>query len=385
MDLQHLNFPVRDHYYFFNHCGISPLYDACKERMMELMEAQTKSGSIMFMDHYMQELDRFKKNLSQIINTTPDRVAAIRNTTEGISFIANGFNFEPGDEIILFDHEYPANYYPWVRLEEKGVVVRRLGNLNDFEGVPDLMPGRWSFEELENLTSGKTRFISLSHVQFVSGYAADLERLGEFCRKKGIYLIVDVAQSFGALPIDVKKYNISALAGSGWKWTMGPVGVSVFYISEELDRQINSTVVGAETMVQGPDFLNHEWNPHSSAKRFEYSTSSVYLIAGINKCFEDIQLGLGIDNIYKQILMIQDLFLEKLDNFRFVPILHESINRSGILPLYHPEPETVVKYLEAKNIICTTRGGYVRIAPHFYTRNEDIDVLTEALNSYNHE
>src|SRR5690606_41035523 len=120
------------------------------------------------------------------------------------------------------------------------------------------------------MVNDRTRMIVISHVQFVSGYAADLEKLGVFCNERGIELVVDGAQSLGSLPIDVEKYHISALCGSGWKWLRGPMGIAPFYTSPEMREKLALTVVGAETMVQGTNFLNHDWNPHPSASRFEY-------------------------------------------------------------------------------------------------------------------
>ncbi|GAA5219656.1 aminotransferase class V-fold PLP-dependent enzyme [Membranihabitans marinus] len=346
------------------------------------METHSQFGDRLFIDHYTQELDLFKELFSNFIGAPSDTVAAVRNTTEAMSIIANGFPFEPGDEIITYEHEYPANFYPWKRLEQDGVVVKQVKNVQNFSSIPDTMPGSWSWDEVESLVGKKTKFICLSHVQFVSGYRADLMKLGEFCKERNIFLVVDAAQSLGALPLDVEKYNISAMAGSGWKWMMGPVGSAFFYISKKLMQYVEPSVVGAESMRQSFDYLDHSWSLQPTAKKFEYSTSSIYSIAGLNVILKDIYSKLDMNDVAKHNEELQKIFLDQLNHRDFKPLIWPNRDFSSILSIYHPKPEAVVEELRQKNIMITTRGGYIRIAPHLYNTVEDMEALAEAINQY---
>ncbi len=368
---------------YLAHCGLSPLYTGARKIMNELIDLHATKGDVLFRDHYIQELDKAKSLFGQYLNTGPENMAVVKNTTEALSMVANGYPWEEGDEVVLYTHEYPANYYPWINLRHRGVRIQVLDNENDFHGIPDELPGFWSWEELERKVTDRTRMIVMSHVQFVSGYAADLEKLGGFCQERGIYFIVDGAQSLGALPIDVEKYQISALSGSGWKWMCGPMGIAPFYTSPKLREKLAMTVIGAETMEQGTDFLNHTWNPHESARRYEYATSPVYLVAGLNRVLEEVFLGdLEPVTLAAKLFHLQDHFLDRLDHPDFTPLTWPRIHRSGILSVHHPNSEAVEAYLRERNIVTSARGGYLRVAAHYYNTNEEMAYLAEVLNEF---
>lgn len=368
---------------FLSHCGLSPLYPGSRNVMNELINVHTRYGDRLFKDHYIQELDLSKKLFAQYLHTEPENMALVRNTTEAMSMIANGYPWESGDEIVLYVHEYPANYYPWINLiKTRGVQVKVLGNHVVHGGVPSHLPGRWIWEDLESQVSSRTRMIVMSHVQFVTGFAADLARLGQFCQDRDIELVVDGAQSLGALPIDVESYRISGLSGSGWKWLRGPMGVSPFFTSPAFREKIALTVVGAETMVQGTDFLNHDWDPHRSARRYEYATTPIYQVAGLNRAVQEIFLVWEAWDLFHHLLHLQDHFLHHLHRREFIPLLWPKEHRSGILSLYHPRAEEVVDYLDKKGIVVSARGGFMRVAPHYYNTESEMEYLAQCLNNF---
>lgn len=367
---------------YLAHCGLSPLYPGSGKAMHQLIDVHMTQGDALFRDYYIQEMTKAKSLFAQYLNTEPDNMALVRNTTEALSMVANGYPWITGDEVILYTHEYPANYYPWINQQNKGVRVRVLKNHMPFDQIPADLPGKWSMDQLESEVSDRTKMIVMSHVQFVSGYAADLEKLGEFCRGRGIDLVVDGAQSLGALPIDVTKYHISALSGSGWKWLRGPMGIAPFYTSEAMREKLNLTVVGAETMEQGTDFLNHEWNPHNTARRYEYATTSAYLMAGLNRVMEEVFLKRDGRKLAQRLFQLQDHFLDRLDHPGFIPLKWPEQHRSGILSLYHPQASEVENYLREHYLVTSARGSYLRVAPHYYNTEEEMTYLADRLNDY---
>lgn len=373
-------FPVKKDMTFLAHCSISPFFSRAAERSVELIREQQYNAVTTFKDYYPQELEQLKIQSAALLRTQPDNMAAVKNTSEALSMVANGYPFESGDEVISYIHEYPANHYPWRLQERRGVKLKFLSNLPADEGVDPSLPGSWSMEELKQLITSKTRVIALSHVQFTSGFAADLRKLGALCKEHNIDLIIDAAQSFGSMPLYPEEYHIAALASAGWKWLMGPFGTGIFYISEAFREKIGLTQIGAETMQQGMDFLDHTWNPHTTAKRFEYSSSPITLLAGLRTCMEETHNRYGADAIFKEIIRLQDHFLEKLDNPAIRPVLFPAENRSGILSLYCEEMEPIVEALNEAKIVCSARGGYLRVAPHYYNTEEEMERLAGVLN-----
>lgn len=375
-------FPIRKDQIFLSHCGISPLYSAAAEQAIDLVQEQQLRGGGGLIEVYEPCMEDLREQAAKLLHTTADNMAFVRNTSEAMSMLANGYPFEPGDEVITFQQEYPANYYPWVLQERRGVKVRFLSNIPARTDIPESVIGKWSEEELLELISPKTRLIALSHVQFTSGYAADLQRLGEICRTHNIDLVIDAAQSMGCMPVFPESCNIAAIASAGWKWMLGPVGTGLFYTRPDFRDKIAITQIGVETMLQTYDFLDLSWQPTPTARRFEFSTVSIPLAAALAKSLKEVHVHHGPEAIFREIIRLQDVFLAELSNPLFKPLLFDGVHRSGILSLYCEEEEPVLEMLKKNKVTCSGRGNLLRVAPHFYNTEEDVLQLAALLNAW---
>jgi cysteine desulfurase / selenocysteine lyase len=365
---------------FLGHCSISPLYGPAAELAVELIREQQHHAGLHFVSTYLEQLEQLKIHTAALLRTQPEHIAVVKNTSEAISMIANGYPFEPGDEVISYVHEYPANHYPWRLQERRGVKLKLLSNVPARADINPELPGGWSMTELEALITPRTRIIALSHVQFTSGYAADLRALGQLCRERGIDLVIDAAQSLGSMPIFPEEMNIAALASAGWKWLLGPFGTGVFYTSAPFRDRLAPMQVGAEAMQQGFDYLDHTWNPHTTAKRFEYSSSPISLVAALAKAIGEVHARYGAEAIFQEILRLQDVFLGALHNPALHPLVFEGPHRSGILSIVGPDLKALNQSLLDANIACALRSGFLRVAPHFYNTDEEMLRLAEALS-----
>jgi selenocysteine lyase/cysteine desulfurase len=368
---------------FFSHCAISPLTPAGLQASKYYLEDQAAHGMTNFMGYYLESQEAFKKTFGRLLKTSTDNLAYVKNTSEALSMIANGYRFNPGDEVVSFIHEYPANHYPWRILERKGVRLKLIPNRPFNHPNTQDKVGYFTVDDVEKLITSKTRMVALSHVQFTSGFAIDLAEIGKLCRSYGIDLIIDAAQSMGCLPLYPEEFGISAIAAAGWKWLMGPFGSGVFYTSPSLREKLDPVLIGAETMEQGFEYLNHEWTPHQTAKRFEYSSSSVALSAGLRASVESVHLSQpSMESIRDQVIDLQNHFLKYLNHSHLVPLIHEASHRSGILSLAVADPKDLVQYLAKNEIICTPRNGFVRIAPFVHQTNQQMEHLAEIINQY---
>lgn len=374
-------FPVRNTSIYLAHCGISPLYHKAAQKAAGLLEEQSLHGGAHFMDFYDPTLLHFKEQLGKLLHTGPENLAAVRNTSEAISMIANGYPFVPGDEVITFEHEYPANFYPWIAQERRGVKVKRLPNHPARNDIDPQLVGTILFEDIEKMITPRTRVIALSHVQFTSGFAVDLPRIGALCKANGIDLVVDAAQSLGSMPLYPEAWNIAALASAGWKWLLGPMGIGAFYTAPAFREKLAPVLIGAETMTQGFDYLDHGWKPHHSAKRFEYSTSTITHVAALGVCLEEVHNRYGVTAIFEEILRLQNIFLAHFDHPEIRPLLFEPPHRSGILSLAAPHAGKRSHLLADQGVNITARGGFLRVAPHFYNTEEDMEKAAKILSS----
>jgi len=375
-------FPGRDRQVFLMACTASLLPAVALERVVAGARDQAESGGLVF-GSYNETLDRFHRTAAQLLGTGDANVSYQRNTTEGLSLIAGGYPFRPGDEVISYVHEYPANHYPWRNLARRGVRLVELPNVA-YSGDADAdgRPYAFSLDDLEQRITRRTRVVALSSAQFASGFAVSVDSLAQICRDHGIDLVLDAAQSLGVVPLRPDEHGIAAVAASGWKWLLGPIGSGLMYTSPELRGKLEHVAIGAETMVQGFDYLNHAWAPHASAKRYEYATASPALVAGLEASIAGIHLRYGVEAIQAEILRLQDLLINALDPALYIAPQPAAVNRSGILGIVprRGTPEDLVQCLLGRGFVTSSRGGYVRVAAHFFITDEEIARLARAMN-----
>lgn len=425
-------FPIGNRFIYLNHCGISPLYSGAASASSAFLHSHSLQGAAALED-YHSILDRLRRSVARFIGTSAENISLMRNTAEALSMIAAAYPFEKGDQIISYIHEYPSNYYPWELQRKRGVELVLLSDQPLQPLQPGLARGRssklsgklsgrqlglgrqsrkrghssaqcfgsWSFEELEASITARTRMIALSHVQFTSGFAADLKRLGALARRENILLVVDAAQSLGSLPIRSDEWGIDAIATSGWKWLLGPLGSGLLYTSPRLRKELGYTMAGADLMRQGQNYLDHSWQPYQDGRRFEYSTAAISQAAALQACFDEIFNHYGIDAIYAEIQRLQRLLLARLDHRRFHLRGYENgyggdenlqeqggyggpapENCSAILSFtMDEEPGQFAERAIDKGVYISSRGGYLRIAPHFYNTDQEIEKAVDLLNS----
>jgi len=372
-DKSNVNFPSKNESIFLAHCSISPVYSGAEKSMISFVEKMSRSG-IAALPEFFPLMNEFRQNVGKLLKTSSANISYVHNTAEALCMIANGYPFSPGDQIISYIHEYPSNHYPWVLQKKRDVELVLLSDAVTSEEYQDIQkPRGWSMEELASKVTDQTRVVAISHVQFTSGYAADLEELGAFCQERNIDLIVDCAQSLGCLPVYPEKYKISAVAASCWKWLLGPMGSGLLFTSEEFRDKIGQTMAGPGTMMQGLNYLDHSWSPHRDGRKFEYSTLPWDHVAAMNTVVKEVFLKYPMEEIRDEVFRLQDLLLAELDREKLKILIFGAKNRSGIIAA---EPirdcREIVNELGKKGVVISAPVGYLRFAPHFYNDDKQI-------------
>ena len=372
-------FPIRKNYVYLAHSAIGPMYGPAARAACDFVETHSEEG-VLLRDRYGRALTTFRDRVATFFKVDVGDIAYVSNTAEGIGLIANGYPFEPGDQVISYVHEFPSNHYPWALQSERGVELILLSDVDPIGNLPIGAPRGWSMEELEAKTTERTRVVALSHVQFASGYAADLKQLGHFCLERGIDLVIDAAQSFGVLPIHPKEYGISAVVSSAWKWLLASRGAGLLYLAPEFRRKLRITMAGDAAMNHHLDYLNHSLDPREDTRRFEYSTLPWEHLASIETVLEEVFLRYGIEAIATEVFRLQDQLLNALDTDRIRPLAFAPAHRSGILSVrVGTNAARLVDQLQAERIVVTTQAGYLRLAPHFYQTDEEIERVATVL------
>ena len=302
-------FPVKTTRAFLDHAKVSPL----PRRVRDVVNAFTHDASENGTKNYkkwMEEVERVRGNFARLINGDVSEVAFVKNTSEGISIVANGLDWNSGDNVVIPDIEFPANVYPWWNLKRFGVETRMVKS-ND---------GRVMFDDLIEQTDKRTRIVSVSSVECNSGFRNDLNRIGAFCRENNILFCVDAIQSLGVLEMNVKRDNIDFLSADGHKWMLSVEGLGGFYISKNVLGKIYPVTVGWDSVVNAWDFMNYDFTFRPDAKRFEegsFNTMSIYALGAALDLLQEE----GIDSIQSSVLLQGDYLMEGLQK-RGIKILN---------------------------------------------------------------
>jgi len=365
-------FPVTARYNYLNHAAVSapptPTINAIQSYLADVSE----NGSINFKS-WLATKERARRLLAELLGARPEQVAFMRNTSDGLSTVANGLKWRTGDNLVTFRNEFPSNIYPWLRLREAFGVEVRLCQ----EGE-----GRIDLDELIGLIDSHTRVVSISHVQYASGFRADLQRLARAARAHDALLVVDVIHSLGVLPLDVESELVDVAAGACHKWLLTPEGVGYLYLSDRARSRIQPTLVGWVSVPNPDDYNNFEQGWNEGTLAWETGTGSTGLIHGLEESLK--LLGqVGIENIKDYLEGLTDHLCDRLPNSTYEVVSSRRPEdksqtvciraRSGITPM------NLYSHLMKQNIVTAPRGNRLRISPHFYNTVVEIDHLIESL------
>jgi len=356
---------------YFNHASTAPINTLMKNRIDEFL----KERSDYALDDYWAfkaVADETKSMLGKMINCSGERIAFLDNTTNGIIWLAQGIDWKSGDRIILNDVEFPANVYPFLQLKEKGVEIDFIKSSN----------GIVTAEEIIDAIKPETKLLSISFVQFLSGYRIDLEKIGRVCKEKKIIFSVDSIQGLGAIRLDVEKFNIDFLANGTQKWMLGLQGLAFIYVRKELQDKMKSAPIGWLAVKDAWNLLNFDLTTKETGERFQPGTLNnlgIYAFNSSMKLFKEF----GFDEIEKRILSNSKYFIEKLAKIGYKSPLvsFPEMHLSGIVSFRSQDAQKIFDILSQKKIVCSLREGYIRFAPHFYNTKQDIDYVVDALKS----
>ncbi len=359
-------FPVRDHLIYLNHAGVAPLCRPAAEAMKRLSDDCLNYGSLHY-GEWLATYDGLRKAAALLIGSEPGEIAMVKNTSEGIATIAMGLDWRPGDRIVGFREEFPANYFPWQRLERKGITTTWLSASDPLDRIEEACRG--------------ARLLSISFVQFLSGYRAPLKEIGEICRRNNCIFMVDAIQGLGAFPLDVRECNIDALAADGHKWLLGPEGCGLLYINRALQDRVEPVEFGWTNVAHYNDYASRDTTLRDDAGRYECGTLNTIGIYGLTAAIHFL-LEVGVERIAPEVRFLADR-LAAGASAKGYELLAERRpeNSAGIVSFRKPglKPEEAVRKLRTAGIIAAPRAGWIRVSPHFYIAPAEIDRVIDAL------
>ncbi len=368
IDKYRREFPIVNSSVYLDHAGVGPVSLRVKNEVERFL-SRASEKAILDYDSWMDRVEEVRAASAALIGSDKEEIAFIKNTSHGISLVSGGLDWKEGDNVIISDKEFPANVYPWLDLERKGVEVR----------VVPFKDERIHIEDIQGLMDSRTRVLSISSVQSVNGFRIDLKRLGEICNNRGVLLFVDAIQSLGVVPMDVVDFGVDFLAADGHKWLLSPEGTGIFYCKRELAETLKPSLIGWMSVENENEFEKIEYKLKSQAGRFEEGTYNVMGIYALGASLDMIS-EIGINNIHERVSGLGELTIEEADKRGFnIKSPRDARMRGGIVSFSGDfDPADIRDELMKLNIVINERGGALRLAPHFYnTENEIMKFFSE--------
>ncbi len=370
MEQYRKEFPITEKYIYLDHSGVSPLSLRVKNAV-EAFLAQSAEGGAFHYPQWSQRIVDVRKACARLINAEPNETAFVKSTSHGLSIVAEGLDWKPGDNVLIYEKEFPSNIYPWLNLKRKGVEVRVIPSRD----------GRIEIRDIEALIDTRTRLLAISSVQFVNGFRIDLGKLGRLCGSRNILFCVDAIQSLGVIPMDVKAFNIDFLSADAHKWLLGPEGIGLFYCRKELAERLSPPLVGWKSVKNDLAFDRPDLDLKTDALRFEEGSMNLMGIFGLGAAV-DLLLEIGVDKIEEQVLGLGDHIIKEAVSRAFTVFTPKQPDARGGNVTFAGsfDPSVARFHLMNNNIMVNVRGGGLRVSPHFYNTHAELDRFFSVLD-----
>lgn len=367
-------FPLDQDFLHLNHAAVGPWPVRTIEAINRFAQENLRVGSW----HYPQWLETeqgLRQLLADLINAdSAEDVALVKNTSEALSFVAAGIDWQDGENIVSSDQEFPSNRIVWESLAPLGVTLRQA----------DLQSMVTPEDALFSLVDDRTRMIAISSVQYASGLQMDLSRIGRFCRERDILFCVDAIQSVGAVRFDVQEIGADFAAADGHKWMLGPEGLGFFYVKPEIRDKLKLTQFGWHMVESIGDFDRKDWQPAATARRFECGSPNMLAIHALHASLSLLH-EVGMENIEAQVLANSRYLFQQLSSVPEVELLTptQAGRYAGIVTfrVRNRDNGEINRQLHEKRLFCAHRGGGIRFSPHFYTQHDILDSALQLLHN----
>jgi selenocysteine lyase/cysteine desulfurase len=370
-------FPICRERIFLAHAAVTALprcvADAVCDYTRQSSQNHQEFGDV------LRDVKRARQTCAQIIGAHADEIALLGPTSLGLSLFANGLDWQPGDEVVCYHGDYPANVYPWIELRRRGVTVRYL---------EPAAPGEITPELVERALTPRTKLVALASAHFFSGYRIDVEAIGALLHARGVLFSLDAIQTLGAFPLDVEKARVDFLSADAHKWMLGPLAIGIVYVRRAHFERLRPTLIGAWNVV-APNFqAQDEIVFVPTAQRYEPGVLNIAGTLGM-KAALDLLLATGLDTVAARLLELKAHLVRQLDALGFVILgPRDGPNASSTTTFRHPAAGSAALFaaLEKAQVIASLRHDregrdYLRISPHFYNTEAELDRAVEVLRA----
>ncbi|QVL32059.1 aminotransferase class V-fold PLP-dependent enzyme [Telmatocola sphagniphila] len=365
--------PVTQLWAYFDHAAVAPL-PAPAARVIQFYAESYQANGIAVIQDWVDRIREVRRLAGKLVNADPHDLAFVPSTTMGISIVAEGYPFQPGENIVSVADEYPSNQYPWMNLRDRGV---------EFRAVPTVQ-GRVDLDALFGAVNDKTRLLTISSVEYATGFRNDLAKIGEFCQLRNIFFFVDTIQSLGVSPLDVQQLPLDAFAADGHKWLLGPEGAGLLYLKRKWIENFRPIGVGWNSVVDNLNFGKIDFRLKPHVGRWEGGTTNMVGLTALGESIR-LLLDVGIVKIEQKLESLTDRLCEALTGIGWsIYSSRQPGEKSAIVSISKDgvDPLELQKRCRDAGVIVNVRGGRLRISAHGYNTWSEMEVLLEILRKY---
>lgn len=369
------DFNIPDNICYLSCSTLGPQLKKSTETAHKIMNKKEHPWTIQSED-FFETVENLQNLLGKLLNVPGQNIALTPSVSYGISTAANiiGEKVSPG-EILVLDHQFPSNIFPWVELKKRGFSIRTLQrNLSE-----DL-----STQVLNSVTK-KTKIVASGNVHWSDGHALDLEMVSQELSSLGIIYLVDGIQSAGVMPTDLQKSPVSFFSGGMYKWLLGPYGLSYLYVNDSFcdGPSLDPTWMSRKNSDKFGVLTNYESHFRPGASRYDMGGKSSFINVALATSSMDWILNQGVENFQEAIRKKTDWIAERANNLGLVTLKPE-LRSPHILAIWNPNggwSEDFQSRLVENNIFVSFRGDSMRVAPHVYNSEKDLEKLVEFLKA----
>lgn len=362
--------PVTRKWAYFDHAAVAPLPGVVSGVIAQWAEDAAENGDVPWLE-WNAQVERTRAEAAAMLGAECQHVALLRNTTHGINCVAEGYPWQRGDNVVTLADEFPTNQYPWLLLAAQGVETRR---------VP-VEDARVDLNRIAAACDARTRIVSLSWVGFSNGWRIDVGEAAELVHSRGALLHLDAIQALGVFPLDVRAAKIDFLSADGHKWMLGPEGAGVFYLRPEHLDLLKPVGVGWNSVVGAHDFSVIQADWRKDATRYEGGSQNMVGMIALGESLKLLN-RFGQAALGERIVQITTYACRRLQEIGAeIHVNRQPGHESGIVLFDLPgrDPQALRKDCLDAGIVLSHRAGRLRISPHAYNTEEEVDRLIEVL------
>jgi cysteine desulfurase/selenocysteine lyase len=374
--LRQEEFPITRRQTYLDHATLGPPPARHVRAVSEFLARMSTEGLPDLFEIAEAGVDSVRLKAARLLGSEPDSVFFVRSTSQGVSLVAEGLDWRPGDEVVVYELDHPAGVLPWLNLGSRGVAVRF---------VRDRQRQGFEAEDVAAELGPRTRAVCLSLVNFGHGGRAQLEEVGALCRERGAWFVVDAVQGLGALRVDPEALAADVVVAHGYKFLLSGFGIGVCRCSERALRELRVSQIGWKSVRDPFDverILQFRVEPAPGARRFEPSFAALPQVFGLGATL-DLLLEVGPEAVEARVLGLARRLVAGLqDRGREVVGAQGRQVRSPIVSVELGGAEEAARVREAcaaAGVACAIRESRLRLSPHFYNTESEVDLLLDLL------